>query len=95
MGDGTLGAGRVFFDGSAWLENGPGVPDGLDVDRQGNVFAAAPGGLYVIAPDGTHLGSFLTGVATSNSAWGGDGYLYFTAGPAIYRVRLLTTGAGF
>ncbi len=91
--DGTLGKGRVFFNGTAWTKNGPGVPDGLDVDEQGNVFAAAPGGIYVIAPDGTHLGSFITGVATSNGAWGDDGsVLYFTAGSTIYRVRLSTRG---
>lgn len=94
--DGTLGRSRVFFDGSAWLKNGPGVPDGLKLDVQGNLFAAAPGGLYVIAPDGTHLGTFLTGVATSNAAWGDDGStLYFTAGSTIYRVRLTTKGPGF
>lgn len=90
--DGTLGAGRVFFDGTAWTKTAPGVPDGLDVDRNGNVFAAAPGGIYVLAPDGTYLGGFLTGVATSNGAWGAAGWYYFTAGTTIYRVRLTTGG---
>jgi gluconolactonase len=90
---GTLGSRRVFFDGTALINTAPGVPDGLKVDRRGNVFVAGPGGIYVLAPDGTHLGSFLTGVATSNSAWGGDGsVLYFTAGSTIYRVRLTTSG---
>lgn len=91
--DGTLGERRVFFDGTALTKAAPGVPDGLKVDRRGNVFAAGPGGIYVVAPDGTHLGSFLTGVATSNSAWGGDGSVfYFTAGSTIYRVQVTTSG---
>lgn len=91
--DGTLGKGRVFFDGTEWTKTAPGVPDGMKVDRNGNLFAAAPGGIYVIAPDRTHLGGFITGVATSNCAWGGDGsVLYFTAGSTIYRVRLRTGG---
>ncbi len=64
----------------------------LKVDGHGNLFAGGPGGLYVFAPDGTHLGTFLTGVATSNCAWGGaDGStLYITAGSTIYRVKLNT-----
>jgi gluconolactonase len=94
--DGTLGAGRVFFDGTAWSKTGKGVPDGLKLDRNGNLFAAGPGGIHVFAPDGTHLGSFRTNVAASNSAWGGDGStLYITVSSAIYRIRLNTKGAGF
>lgn len=92
--DGTLGAGRVFFDGSDWAGRWKGAPDGMKVDRQGNLFAAGPGGVHVFAPDGTHLGSLLTGVATSNCAWGGDGsVLYVTAGTAVYRIRTGTRGA--
>jgi gluconolactonase len=91
--DGTLGKSRVFFDGTAWSKTGKGVPDGLKLDRNGNLFAAGPGGLHVFAPDGTHLGSIRGNVAISNSAWGGDGStLYFTVSSAIYRVRLATRG---
>jgi gluconolactonase len=52
--NGTLGPGRVFFDATEWVRTKKGVPDGLDVDRHGNLFAAGPGGIHVIAPDGTH-----------------------------------------
>jgi gluconolactonase len=94
--DGTLGASRVFFDGTAWTKSGKGVPDGLKLDRNGNLFAAGPGGLHVFAPDGTHLGSIQSSVATSNCAWGGDGStLYITISSAIYRIRLNTKGTGF
>jgi len=94
--DGTLGRSRVFFDGTAWTRTGKGVPDGLKVDRSGNVFAAGPGGLHVFALDGTHLGSIQTSVATSNSAWGEDGsVLYLTISSGIYRIKLNTKGAGW
>ncbi len=94
--DGTLGKSRVFFDGTAWTKSGPGVPDGLKVDRRGNLFAAGPGGLHVFAPDGTHLGSIQTSVATSNCAWGGDGsVLYLTISSGVYRIKLNTKGAGW
>jgi len=50
----------------------------------------------IFAPDGTHLGSIETGVATSNCAWGDDGAgLYITAATAIYRIKLSTKGVGF
>ena len=94
--DGTLGKSQVLHDGTAWTKAGKGVPDGLKVDRSGNIFAAGPGGLHVFAPDGTHLGSILTSVATSNSAWGGDGsVLYLTISSGIYRIKLNTKGAGW
>jgi gluconolactonase len=94
--DGTLGAGRVLFDATAISGPGRGAPDGVKVDRDGNLYGAGPGGVFVIAADGTHLGTVVTGVATANVAWGGDGStLYVTAGTAVYRIRLSTRGAGF
>ena len=94
-GDGTIANGRVFFDATAWMKTKKGAPDGMTVDKDGNLFAAGPGGIHIFAPDGTHLGSIETGV-TSNVAWGDDGsVLYITADTAIYRIALTTKGAGF
>jgi gluconolactonase len=94
--DGTLANGRVFFDATAWTKTRKGVPDGMKVDKDGNIFAAGPGGIHVFTPNGTHLGSIEMGVASSNAAWGEDGsVLYITASTAIYRIRLSTKGAGF
>jgi gluconolactonase len=91
--DGTLGEGRVFADLTPLAARLPGGPDGIEVDAAGNVFAVGPGGVYVFAPDGAHLGTIVTGVATSNVAWGGDGSdLYVTAGTAVHRIRLTTRG---
>jgi gluconolactonase len=94
--DGTLGKGRVFFDATAWTKTRKGAPDGMKVDREGNLFAAGPGGVHVFAPDGTLLGSIELDVPTSNVAWGGDGStLYLTADTAVYRISLTTKGLGF
>jgi gluconolactonase len=91
--DGTLGTGRVFFDASSWTKAKKGAPDGMKVDKDGNLFAAGPGGLHVFAPDGTHLGSVELGVPTSNCTWGEDGsVLYISADAAIYRIKLTTKG---
>ncbi|MDX2033152.1 MAG: SMP-30/gluconolactonase/LRE family protein [Blastocatellia bacterium] len=95
--DGTLGAGKVLFDATAWAkEKRPGLPDGLKVDKDGNLFATGPGGVHVFAPDGTLLGTFDTGVPTANVAFGDDGStLYITANTALLRVKLTTKGMGF
>jgi gluconolactonase len=92
--DGTLDAGKTFFDGTKlFAERKKGLPDGLKVDTKGNVFATGPGGVLVIAPDGTHLGTILTGQATANCGFGDDGRtLYMTADSHLCRVRLATTG---
>ena len=91
--DGTVTNGRVFFDAIRWRKAPFFGPDGFKVDRQGNIFGARPGGLSVIAPDGTLLGTVETGHPTSNVAWGEDGQtLFITGGSSVYRLRL-TTGA--
>ncbi len=94
--DGTITNGREFFDATAFTKAAKGGPDGMKVDKYGNIFGAGPGGVYIFAPDGTHLGTIETGVATSNVNWGNDGsVLYITASSSIYRVKLNTKGNGF
>jgi gluconolactonase len=94
LADGSLGQRRVLFDASGWAAKWQGAPDGLEVDRDGNLIAAGPGGVHVFAPDGSHLGSLVSGEPVSNVAWGGDGSdLYITGGHTLYRVRLRTAAA--
>ena len=64
----------------------------MAVDPAGNLFATGPGGVLVFAPDGTHLGTLLTGQATANCAFGEDGRtLFITADSLLCRVRLTRT----
>jgi gluconolactonase len=91
--DGTLGEGRVFCDATPRVPSQKGLPDGMKVDRSGNLFATGPGGVLVFDPDGTHLGTLNTGVATANCGWGDDGsVLYITADRDLCRIRLTTRG---
>ena len=84
--------GRVFYDVND--QTAPGAADGLKVDLAGNLFATGPGGVWIIAPDGTHLGTIDTGEITANVAWGDDGRtLYMTSSTGLYRIRLSTEGA--
>jgi len=93
--DGTLSAGKVLFDGNEVSKGRLGVADSLKVDVNGNIFAAAPGGIYILSPEGTLLGRFDLGTATGNCAWGEDGStLFITSNSILYRIRLNTRGAG-
>jgi gluconolactonase len=91
--DGGLGAGEVFLDVTA-THPGEQAFDGLKVDRNGNVYVAAPGGVWVSSADGRHLGTIKTPEQPANFAWGDDDgrALYVTARTGLYRVRLDVTG---
>ena len=70
---------RVFAD----LRGGePGVPDGMKVDVEGNVYCGGAGGIWIVDPQGKQLGRIVHGApATTNIAFGGDDWktLYFTS----------------
>jgi gluconolactonase len=60
----------------------PGVPDGMKVDVDGNVYCGGAGGLWIMEPNGRKLGRIVHGApATTNLAFGGDDWktLYFTS----------------
>jgi gluconolactonase len=91
--NGEVANGRVLATASAFHDR-PGSPDGLKVDQFGNLFAAGPGGVYVLAPDGTHLGTILLHDRTGNIAWGEDGgTLFIASNHTVYRLRTTTRGA--
>ncbi len=94
--DNTLDAGRVFFDAMPLRSQGKGLPDGLKVDKSGNLFATGPGGVLVISPEAKHLGTIKTGQATANCAFGDDGsMLYITADMFLCRIQTSTLGRTF
>jgi gluconolactonase len=68
--------------------------DGVKVDAAGNVYACGPGGIWVISPSGTHLGTLRLPESPHNFAWGdADGRtLYVTALSSVYRIRLQIPG---
>ena len=70
---------RVFAD---LRGDEPGVPDGMKVDVQGNVYCGGAGGLWIMEPNGKKLGRIVHGApATTNLAFGGADWktLYFTS----------------
>jgi gluconolactonase len=90
--DGDLADGRVFFD----MTSAPGddAIDGIKVDRRGNLYVSGPGGLWILSPEGKHLGTIRGPEHPHNMAWGDDDgrTLYLTAQTSVYRVRLNVPG---
>lgn len=90
--DCTLSNGKLFFD----MTDAPGddALDGLKVDQKGNVYSTGPGGLWIISPEGKHLGLIKGPEDPHNMAWGDDDgkTLYITALTGIYRVRMNIPG---
>jgi gluconolactonase len=95
---GKLGEGKVFFDATAMAKDqdaNKGLPDGLKVDTQGNLWATGPGGVLIFSAAGKHLGTLRTGEATANVAWGGeDGSTLFVCADS-YVARVKTTAKGW
>ena len=89
--DGGLAGSRILLD---MASKDPGVPDGMKLDLQGNVFCTGPGGLWVCRADGTLLGRIILPELPANVAWGEDGSVLFaTARTSVYRIPTKTRGA--
>ncbi len=90
--DGTLQNGHIFAS-----EAGPkkgGVPDGMKVDRDGNLYVTGPEGIWVWDSTGQHLGTIVLPEQPANLAWGDPDYgtLYITATKSVYKLRTNTRG---
>ncbi|MGM0622090.1 MAG: SMP-30/gluconolactonase/LRE family protein [Bacteroidota bacterium] len=87
--NGLLKNGKVFYDVTDKVAKYQGLPDGMKVHPDGWIFATGPGGLLIFSPDGTHLGTVMTGQATSNCAFNeGFSELYLTADDYLMRIKL-------
>lgn len=84
--DGTLSNGKEFF--SMNITDGNEALDGLKVDMKGNIYSSAPGGVWIISPEGKYMGKIITPERPANMAWGGeDGKtLYLAAHSSLYKI---------
>lgn len=90
--DGSLSNGRIF----GAEPGGPheGVPDGIKVDHNGNLYVTGPKGIWVWDPQGHHLGTIEMPEQPANLTWGDKDYrtLYITATTSVYRLRTKAHG---
>lgn len=90
--DGTISDGRVF--GTEEGNPHEGVPDGMRLDRAGNIFVTGPKGIWVWSPAGVHLGTVELPEQPANLSWGGpdNSVLYITATTSVYKLKTTTHG---
>jgi gluconolactonase len=90
--DATLNNGRIF--GEEPGGEGEGVPDGMKVDENGNLFVTGPKGIWIWDTNGNHLGTIAMPEQPANLAWGGADLrtLYITATTSVYRLDTKTKG---
>jgi gluconolactonase len=85
----SLAKGRTFYDATSVAGSQPGSADGLKIDKNGNVFATGPGGIWVFDRRGKVMGKIKVPEATSNCALSPDQKtLYVTADMYVLRIKL-------
>jgi gluconolactonase len=89
---GNLANGRIFGDGKG--EPHDGVPDGIKVDEQGDLFVTGPQGIWVWDAQGHHLATIVMPEQPTNLAWGDKDChtLYITATTSVYCLRTRVRG---
>ena len=90
--DGSVTDREQFLD--AKTDSTPGGPDGMRVDKNGNIYGAGPGGVWIISPEGKHLGTIKVPEIVANVAWGDQDAqtLYIVASTSVYKVRTKVAG---
>jgi gluconolactonase len=90
--DGMLTNGRIF--GEEPGAKNEGVPDGIKVDKNGNLFVTGPKGIWVWDAKGNHLGTIVMPEQPANLTWGDKEYrtLFITATTSVYRLQTKTQG---
>jgi gluconolactonase len=93
--DGTVSGGEVLIDGIGDPDDfAGGICDGMKCDEQGNIWVTGPGGVWVVTPDGEHLGTVEVPEHTGNLNWGGPAWdvLYVPSSTSVYRFRCKVPG---
>ncbi|MFL5402752.1 MAG: SMP-30/gluconolactonase/LRE family protein, partial [Gemmatimonadales bacterium] len=90
--DGSIANGKVFYDFTPAPE--PVALDGIKVDQEGHVYVSAPGGVWILSPEGKALGRIVPPEHDANFAFGDQGgkTLYLTASTGLYRIRVNIPG---
>lgn len=83
-------SGRIFYDATNETKTELGLPDGFKIDKNGNIFASGPGGVWIFDSSGKVLGRIrLPDAATSNCALANDEKtLFITNDMYLLRVKM-------
>jgi len=93
LADDTIANPRVVID-TGGDNRTPGNTDGMKVDRNGSIYVSGPGGVWIISPQGKHLGTIVTPDRVANLAFGDadSKSLYMVGGRSIWRIRVNVPG---
>jgi len=81
--------GKIFYSAAGYDRKLQGLPDGLKIDKKGNVYAAGPGGIYFFNKQGKLLGMLKVPEATSNVALSADEKtIYITNNMQVLRLQM-------
>ncbi|KAJ7056732.1 calcium-dependent phosphotriesterase [Mycena amicta] len=75
---------QAFMNRRVFAYTDAGIPDGIQVDLEGNVYASCADGVHVWSTDGTLLGKFFLGMSSSNLIFAGPGRLIILAETKIF-----------
>jgi gluconolactonase len=89
--------GKTLTDGQVFVDVNPGIPDGLRVDVEGNIWTSAGDGVHCYSPSGKLLGKIRIPETVSNLTFGGPkrNRLFITATTSLYAVYVGTRGAQY
>ncbi|KAF5310688.1 hypothetical protein D9619_008111 [Psilocybe cf. subviscida] len=79
---------EVFLNRRVFAYADSGIPDGIQVDAKGNVYAGCGDGTNVWSPDGILLGKFFIGQTSANMAFAGDGRLVIVAETKMFLAKI-------
>lgn len=87
--DGLLTGGRIFHDATEASKTEKGAPDGLKVDKKGNIYSTGPGGIWIFNSAGKVLGKIKIDSAVSNCCFADDDKtLFVTADDKVLKISL-------
>lgn len=94
--DGDLSNGRLLIENIGTGKVGEEeIPDGMKCDERGNIWVTGPGGVWIISPEGEHLGVIGVPEGVGNLTWGGPDWktLYLPSTTSLYRVETKVASA--
>jgi len=91
--DGTISGGRIICH---LKDERIGKPDGMKCDLDGNIYCTGPGGVWILSPNGQHIGTIALGKGrhATNIGWGGGDWktLFITCYHELGCIRMKVPG---
>ncbi|KAJ3477050.1 hypothetical protein NLI96_g10728 [Meripilus lineatus] len=83
---------QAFKNKRVFAYTDTGIPDGIQLDSEGNVYSGCGDGVHVWNPEGTLIGKFFLGSLSANMAFAGKGRLVIMAETNVYLAEIAAGG---